>query len=484
MARGMFAKKSIKTLLNEASDSSHALRRTLGPLNLTAMGIGAIIGAGFFVLTGQAAASFAGPGVIFSFAIAAIICVLSALCYAEFASMIPIAGSAYSYTYATMGEFAAWSIGWGLTLEYLFSAITVAVGWSAYCVSLLRDLGLFFPEQLCNAPIAYDPVSGWALTGHFLNIPAMAIIMVVGCMITVGIKTASFMNSVMVAIKMGAIALFVICGISFINWDHLVPLIPENTGIFGQFGWSGVLRGAGFVFFAFIGFDTVSTLGQESRNPQKDLPIGMLGSLGISTITYIVVAVILIGIVGYQSLGVPDPMAVAVNALGPGFVWLRYLVKLAIIIGLSSVILVMLLAQVRIFYTMTIDGLLPKICGKIHPKFKTPFFTNIFLTGFGILAAGLLPVDILGQLTSMGALLAYAIVCFSILILRRTEPHLERPFKTPFVPWIPLLGVLSCLTLMLALPLVTWIQFIAWMGVGYVVYFAYGAKHSVARRRS
>ncbi|MBS3903994.1 MAG: amino acid permease [Simkania sp.] len=481
MSRGLFAKKSISALVAEATDSKHALKRTLGPLNLTTMGVGAIIGAGFFVLTGQAAAVNAGPAVLLSFAIAALICFFSALCYAEFASLIPIAGSAYSYAYATMGEFAAWSIGWGLTLEYLFSAATVSVGWSAYFVSLLRDIGIRIPEQFCNAPLAYDDVLGWVASGNILNVPAMLITAVIGYMISVGIQTAAIVNNLLVIIKMGVILLFIACGVAYINWDHLHPFIPENTGVFGHFGWSGILRGAGIVFFAFIGFDAVSTLAQESRNPQKDMPIGMLGSLGISTFTYIIVAVVLLGVVGYSQLNVPDPMAVAVNALGPNFVWLRYIIKIAIIIGLCSVILVMMLGQTRIFYTMAQDGLLPKVFGKTHPKFKTPMFTSILITMVAIVITGLFPVGILGQVTNMGALLAFMIVCLGIWVLRRKQPHLHRPFKTPWVPFIPIIGALSCLVLMLALAWVTWVQLILWMAIGYMVYFLYGVKHSLVR---
>lgn len=484
MSRGLFAKKSISALVAEASDTKHGLKRTLGPLNLTAMGVGAIIGAGFFVLTGQAAAANAGPAVLISFIIAALICIFSALCYAEFASLIPISGSAYSYAYATMGEFVAWSIGWGLTLEYLFSSCTVAVGWSGYLVSLLRDVGITIPAYFCNAPFTYDPELGWLATGHILNIPAMCIVAIVGYMISVGTQTAAFFNNLMVIVKLGIILLFIVCGIAFINWENLTPFIPENTGTFGHFGWSGILRGAGVVFFAFIGFDAVSTLAQESRNPQKDMPIGMLGSLGISTLTYIIVSVVLLGVVGYNHLGVPDPLGVAVDALGPHFVWLRYVIKVSIIVGLSSVVLVMLMGQTRIFYTMALDGLLPKIFGKTHPKFKTPFFTSIVFTLVAMVIAGLFPVGILGETTSMGALLAFAIVCLGVLVLRHKQPTLHRPFKTPFVPLVPVLGCLSCVLLMASLQGVTWIQLIVWMAVGYVVYFKFSAKHSLVRNPS
>lgn len=481
MAKGLFVKKSIKSLLQEAADSRHGLKRTLGAFNLTALGIGAIIGAGIFVLTGQAAAEYAGPGIIFSFLIAALLCVFVALCYAEFASLIPIAGSAYTYAYVTMGEFTAWIIGWGLTLEYLFSASTVAVGWSGYFTSLLADMGINIPTVFANAPLEYHSHFGWQASGALLNLPAMFIVLAIGVLIALGIKIASEVNNVLVVIKLSVILLFVACGIFFIQIDNWKPFIPENMGAFGEFGWSGVLRGAGVVFFAFIGFDAISTLAQESRDPQKDMPIGMLGSLGISTIVYIVVALVLTGIVSYTMLNVPDPIAVATNALGPSFLWLRFVIKIAILAGLTSVILVMLLGQARIFYTMAHDGLLPKPFGKIHDKFRTPFFTTMMITLVGMLLAGLFPVGILGQLVSMGTLLAFAIVCFGVLVLRFKQPLLHRPFKTPFAPWVPLLGTLSCITLMVALPRVTWMQLFGWMILGCIIYFYYGKKHSKVR---
>jgi basic amino acid/polyamine antiporter, APA family len=478
MKKGLFAKKSIKSLLDEASDAKHGLKRTLGATNLVALGIGAIIGAGIFVLTGQAAAEYSGPAITISFVVAAIICVFSALCYAEFAALIPIAGSAYSYAYVTMGELMAWIIGWGLTLEYLFSAATVSVGWSGYLVSLFKDIGIVIPSYLTAAPVIYDAKLGWQSSGAVFNLPAMIIIFVIGVMIAIGIKTAARFNAILVVIKMGVILLFIVCGVGYINTENWQPFIPENTGVFGQFGVSGIIRGAGLVFFAFIGFDAISTLAQESRNPQKDMPIGMIGSLGICTIAYIIVALVLTGVVSYAKLNVADPIAVGVDALGPAFIWLRFVIKIAILAGLSSVVLVMLLGQARIFYTMSKDGLLPSIFGKIHLKFGTPFFSTIIISLVAMVIAGLLPVGILGQLTVMGALLAFAIVCFGILILRHTQPLLHRPFKTPFVPWIPLLGTVACIAQMIFLQGVTWVQFIIWMLIGCSIYFWYGQKHS------
>ena len=478
MAKGLFVKKTIKSLLDEAADSKHGLKRSLGALSLTTFGIGAIIGAGIFVLTGQAAAEYAGPGILISFIIAAMICVFAALCYAEFASLIPIAGSAYSYAYVTMGELTAWIIGWGLTMEYLFSAATVSVGWSGYFVSLFQDMGITIPACIANAPLSYDIVAGWKQTGALVNLPAILIVGIMGSLVALGIKAAASFNNVMVVIKMSVIVLFIGCGLVYINADNLTPLIPENTGVWGQFGFSGILRGAGVVFFAFIGFDALSTLAQEAKNPQRDLPIGMLGSLGISALVYIVIGVVLLGIVSFTMLNVPDPIAIAVNAMGAKFIWLRFVLKIAILAGLTSVVLVMVLGQARIFYTMAHDGLLPKAFGKIHDRFRTPFFTTMMVTLACAVFAGIFPVGILGQLTSMGTLLAFAIVCFGILVLRYKQPTLHRPFKTPFVPWIPLAGTLACIIQMIALPGITWVQLFIWMSIGCWIYFAYGTKHS------
>lgn len=479
--QGLFIKKSIKSLLNEAQESRHGMKRSLGVMTLTAMGIGAIIGAGIFVLTGPAAAEYAGPGILISFIISALICVLAALCYAEFASLIPISGSAYTYAYATMGEFTAWIIGWGLTMECLFSASTVSVGWSAYFSSLLGDLGLAIPKAFASAPFSYEIATGWAKTGAVMNLPAMIIVALIGGLVAIGIRAAAGFNNLMVIIKLAAIALFVICGIAFVNMDNLTPFIPPNEGTFGEFGFSGILRGAGVVFFAFIGFDALATMAQECRNPQKHLPIGMIGSLAISTIVYIAIGFVLLGVVSYKLLNVPDPITVAVNALGSSFVWMRPVIKLAILAGLTSVVLVMILAQSRIFYTMSKDGLLPRFLASISPRFQTPFLTTILVTAACIILAGIFPVAILGQLTNMGALLAFTIVCFGILVLRYKQPTLHRPFRTPFVPWVPIAGTLLCVIQMLALPGVTWVQFIIWMAVGCAIYFSYSVKHSKAR---
>lgn len=481
MKKGLFAKKSIGSLLKEASDNKHGLKRALGPINLTAMGIGAIIGAGLFVLTGDVAANFTGPGIILSFIIAALICCFAALCYAEFASLIPIAGSAYTYAYVAMGEFFAWLMGLALTLEYLFSYSTVAVGWSGYFNSLINDLGLRLPDIVSKAPLHYTAEMGWVHTGAIINLPAVVIIAVIGWLVSRGVQSAAFLNNMLVLIKVGVILLFIACGIAYIKADNLLPFIPENTGIFGEYGWSGIFRGAGIVFFAFLGFDAVSTLAQEAKNPQRDLPIGMLGSLGICTILYIIFGIVMTGIASYKTLGVADPIAVAVTALGPGFTWLRYVVNIAILCALTSVILVMLMGQARIFFAMAHDGLLPAIFGKTHAKFRTPYFSTWVVAVLGIFLAGFFPVGILGQLTSMGALFVFGMVCFGVLLLRFTQPTLHRPFKTPFTPWVPLLGTLACLLQMILMPGVIWLQLIGFMGLGCCIYFCYGRKHSKVR---
>jgi len=484
MKKSLFVKKSIGTLLKEAADAKHGLKRSLGPLNLVGMGIGAIIGAGLFVMTGEAAAKFSGPAVSLSFVIAAIICLFAALCYAEFASLIPIAGSAYTYAYVAVGELFAWIMGLALTLEYLFSFSTVAVGWSGYFVSLMRDFGWNVSGWFSKAPFVYESNLGWIDSGAMLNLPAVVILALIGILVSRGVQTAAFVNNLLVFVKIGVILLFIGCGIAFVKSDNLMPFIPPNTGVFGEFGWSGVFRGAGFLFFAFLGFDAVSTLAQEAKNPQKDMPIGMLGSLGICAAIYFIFGLILTGVVSYTTLGVSDPIAVAVEAFGPSFGWLRIFVKLAILAGLTTVILVMIMGQARIFYTMAHDGLLPAAFGKTHPKFRTPYFTTLAVTVIGAVLAGFFPVDVLGQLTSMGALFVFGMVCFGVLILRFTQPNLHRPFKTPFTPWVPLIGTLACFGQMVVMPGATWLQFVVLMGIGISVYFSYGRKHSKLQKHS
>lgn len=483
MPRSLFIKKKVETLLKDAAaESKQGLKRSLGAFNLTAMGIGAIIGAGIFVYVGDAAANYAGPGVIFSFMLAAFVCFLSALCYAELSAMIPISGSAYTYTYVTLGEFPAWIMGSVMTVEYLLSFSAVAVGWSGYLASLLRDFGVHLSPLFVNAPWKYDHELGWSLTGGVVNLPAFLLVIGVGYLVAVGIQAAAKINDILVITKLLVVALFIAIGIFFVQTDNWVPFIPENTGTFGHFGLSGILRGAGVVFFAFLGFDAIATLAQEARNPKRDLPLGMMGALGISTIAYVAVALVITGIVSCKLLGVADPLAVAVNAMGPKFFWFRLFLKSAVTLGLVSVVLVMLNGQSRIFYTMAHDGLLPKALGKIHHKHRTPAVATFFVTIAGAFAAGFLPINILGQLVSFGTLVVFGIVCLGVLIMRYKEPHLARPFKVPFVPWVPLLGVLSCFSLMLGFALVIWAQLLAWIAFGCLIYFLYGRKNSFVRK--
>jgi len=452
------------------------LKRVLGRWNLINLGIGAIIGAGIFVLTGTAAAQYAGPAIILSFVVAAFVCLLAGLCYAEFASMIPRAGSAYTYALATLGPVAAWIIGWDLILEYLFAASTVAVGWSGYVVSFLKDFGISVPAKLAQAPLSYSPTGGWHLTGALLNVPAMAIIGIISFLLYIGVKESIRVNTLIVAIKLTVILLFIGFGLSHVNVANFSPFIPENTGVRGIFGWSGVFRAAAVIFFAYIGFDAVSTAAQECKNPQRDLPIGILGSLAISTILYILVAYVLTGVVHYSELNVPDPIAVGVNAMGSSLLWLRPLIKMGAICGLSSVILVMLMGQTRIFFAMASDGFLPKGLAAVHPKFLTPSLTTLITGIASMVVAGLFPIGLLGELVSIGTLFAFAIVCAGILILRKTRPDLPRPFKTPLVPLVPILGIITAVAQMASLPKDTWFRLVVWMILGGILFMFYGRK--------
>ncbi len=483
MSIGIFKKKSIDELVNGIDEGAHSLKRVLGPLNLVSLGVGAVIGAGIFVLTGQAAAQYAGPAITLSFVLSGFGCVLAGLCYAEMASMIPVAGSAYTYAYATLGEFLAWIIGWDLILEYLFGASTVSVGWSGYVLSFLKDFGILIPEQLSKSPFAYDPHSGWISTGAFINLPAVFIIAVVTILLVIGIRESAATNNIAVLIKIFVLLLFIGVGLFYINGENWKPFIPPNEGTFGHFGWSGILRGAGVIFFAYIGFDAVSTAAQETHNPQRNMPIGILGSLGISTILYIVVALVLTGVVKYDKLLVPDPIAVAVDSVGSQLFWLRPFIKIGAIAGLSSVILVLLMAQPRIFYSMARDGLIPKFFASVHPKFRTPYVTTIITGIVAAFFAGLFPIGVLGELVSIGTLLAFAIVSIGVLVLRHTNPELPRPFKTPLVPIVPILGALVSLLQMFSLPSDTWIRLIVWMVLGLIIYFFYGTRHSLVKRK-
>ncbi|MEO7988918.1 MAG: amino acid permease [Chryseolinea sp.] len=475
----IWVKKSIQQLMVETAENANGLKRTLGRFNLIMLGIGGIIGAGIFVLTGQAAANYAGPGIVLSFTIAGFACAFAGLCYAEFASMIPVAGSAYTYAYATLGEFIAWIIGWDLILEYLFGGATVSVGWSGYVVSFLKDYGIHIPPSLSNAPFAFDTATHeWLFTGSFLNFPAMFIVGVITTLLVIGIRESANVNNLIVVVKITVILLFIGFGLFYIVPENLEPFIPENTGTFGQYGWSGIFRASGIVFYAYLGFDAISTVAQEVKNPQRDMPWGILGSLVVCTIIYILVGFVMTGMVSYTALNTAAPIAVAVDSAGDSLNWLRTPIKIGAIAGLSSVILVQLLGQTRIFYSMANDGLLPQAFGKVHSKFKTPYVTTIVTGFFAMLVAGLFPINLLGELVSIGTLLAFVLVCAGVLVLRYKNPELHRPFKTPLFPFVPIMGILTSLGVMFTLPGDTWIRLIVWMGIGILIYFLYSVRKS------
>lgn len=481
MASRLFITKPLSLLQREAADTEHGLKRALRAIDLVMLGVGAIIGAGIFVLTGQAAAQHAGPAIVLSFILAALACAFAGLCYAEMASMIPIAGSAYTYSYATLGEFLAWIIGWDLILEYSLGASTVAVGWSGYVDSFLKDIGIAIPARFTGPFLSVNANGGWELTGN-INLLAIFIILAVTSLLVLGIRESANVNTTIVFVKVGVVIAFILAGVAYINRDNWSPFIPPNTGTFEEFGLTGILTGAGVVFFAYIGFDAVSTAAQEAKNPQRDMPIGIMGSLVICTILYIVVSGVLTGIVPYTELNVPDPMAVGINATG--LTWMRFVVKIGAIAGLSSVILVMLLGQPRIFWTMAGDGLLPSVFTKVHPRFRTPYITTI-LTGLAVaVLAGFFPISVLAHLVSIGTLFAFILVCAGVLVLRHTRPEIQRPFRAPVIWFVAPAGILSCFALMYGLPWETWERLIIWMIIGLLIYFLYGIRHSrIARGR-
>jgi APA family basic amino acid/polyamine antiporter len=479
--KGLFARKPLQLIMQDTAVEKHKLKRVLGPWGLISLGIGVIIGAGIFVLSGQAAANYAGPAIVLSFILSAIGCALAGLCYAEFASMIPISGSAYTYAYATLGEFLAWIIGWDLVLEYLFGASTVAVGWSGYVVSFLKDFNINIPAVFSQAPLSYSVTGGWHTTGAILNCPAIFIVGLMTTLLVIGIRESTRVNNAIVIIKLIVIVLFVGVGVFFIKFANWSPFLPDNTGQFGSFGWSGVVRGAGVIFFAYIGFDAVSTAAQEARNPQRDMPIGILGSLAICTIIFILMTGVLTGMMKYTNLAVPDPIAVAVNAAGPGIAWLRPFIKLGAIAGLSSVVLVLLMAQPRVFFSMARDGLLPAAFARVHPRFKTPYIPTILTGCVAVMVSGIFPINILGELVSIGTLLAFVIVCIGVLVLRYRHPEIPRVFRTPWVPFVPIAGALVTMLQMVFLPPDTWIRLFVWMAIGIVIYFFYSRKHSRLR---
>ncbi|GAA3969624.1 amino acid permease [Pedobacter ginsengiterrae] len=471
----MNLKKPIDVLIAESAESGEGtLKRTLSSTSLVALGIGAIIGAGLFSLTGIAAADHAGPAVTLSFVLAAVGCAFAGLCYAEFASMIPVAGSAYTYSYATMGEFMAWVIGWDLVLEYALGAATVGVSWSGYFNKLLHEFGLEMPLYLTKSFAEVD--------GGGINFPAVVIVSLLSLMLIRGTKESASLNNVLVIVKVTVVIVFIALGWKFINPANHTPYIPANTGVKGEFGISGIAAGAALVFFAFIGFDAVSTAAQEAKNPQKGMPIGILGSLVVCTILYVLFAHVMTGLVPFTVFkGDASPAATAFKVTG--YTWLQMGLIIAILAGYTSVILVMLMGQSRVFYTMSKDGLLPKFFSSIHSKFRTPFKTNIFFMFFVSIFAGFVPVTDLGHMVSIGTLFAFSLVCIGVMLLRRTDPDRHRPFRTPWVPFVPIMGVIVCVYLMSSLPLEAWIRLAIWMAIGVAIYFFYGKGNSVLRNK-
>ncbi|MBV8147169.1 MAG: amino acid permease [Gammaproteobacteria bacterium] len=483
MASQLLATKSIAEL-HEQESSGNQLRRALNATHLTLLGIGGIIGTGIFVLTGTAAANHAGPALPLSFIVAGLGCTFAGLCYAEFSAMIPVSGSAYSYSYATLGEGVAWFIGWNLVLEYLFAVATVSVGWSGYAVSLLQQLHVQIPAALSNAPFG-TPLGKEAFeivrTGAIINVPAILIVAVIATICYVGIKQSAWFNSVIVAIKVTVIVLFIVFGLSYIDTANWHPFIPPNTGQTGVFGWSGVLAASGVIFFAYIGFDAVSTAAQETRNPQRDMPIGILASLVICTVLYVIVSAVLTGMVSYRELDVAAPVALALDRHNAPY-WVGFAVKIGAVCGMTSVMLVMTIAQARIFFAMARDGLLPPFFGRVHPRFQTPSTGTIITGFFAALVGGLFPVKILGELVSIGTLAAFVTVCLGVLILRRTRPDLPRPFRTPWPRFVCIAGALVCSLMMVSLGPATWLRLVVWTLVGVVIYAFYGYQHSKLRK--
>jgi basic amino acid/polyamine antiporter, APA family len=486
----IFRRKTIANILKDEGEG-HTLKRTLGRNSLILLGIGAIIGAGLFSITGGAAANNAGPAVTISFVIAALACAFAGFCYAEFASMIPVAGSAYTYSYATMGEFIAWIIGWDLVLEYAVGAATVSISWSRYLVKFLGYYDIHLPVNMTLSPFASATLEDGTVVNGMINLPAVFIVVLMSLLLMRGTQESAFVNSIIVALKVAVVAIFIALGWGYINSENYTPYIPDNTGEFGVFGWSGVLRAAGIIFFAYIGFDAVSTAAQEAKNPKRDMPWGILGSLVICTILYLLFAHVMTGVANYKDFQGADgiaPVAVAIDHMGvqdaatgkwiPDFPWLNKAIILAILAGYASVIMVMLMGQSRVFYTMSKDGLLPKLFSDVHPKFKTPYKSNLLFMLVVSLFAAFVPADIVGEMTSIGTLLAFVLVCAGVLVMRYKQPEAPRGFRTPLVPYIPIAGILCCLAMMASLPGDTWLRLLGWLALGLAIYFLYSAKHS------
>ena len=477
--QGLMTRKSIEAIKASSDADGQRLAKTLGPFSITAMGIGAIIGAGIFVLTGTAAAQYAGPAIMLSFILGGIACTFVGLCYSELAAMIPVSGSSYTYAYATLGEIFAWMIGWDLILEYAMGAATVAVGWSGYAASLLKSLGLGLPPALTAGPWSVVTLPGGGQTRGLFNLPAVCVVAALTALLVLGTKESARLNAIMVAVKLVVVAAFIGLGAAYVNPANWRPFIPPNAGGFGHFGASGILRGSSVVFFAFIGFDAVSTAAQEARNPQRDMPIGILGSLVICTVLYIAVAGVLTGLVPYAELNVADPIAKGVDAIG--LTWFSVLIKVGALTGLTTVILVLLYGQSRIFFTMARDGLLPGLFAHVHPRLHTPYASQLLIGASVALVAAFVPIAILGEMVSIGTLLAFVLVCGSVIYLRRSDSAARRPFRVPAAPAVPLLGIAFCLLLMAGLPWETWLRLVVWLAIGLAIFFGYGRRHSKLR---
>lgn len=478
----LFVKKTAEELLQEAeNDGGRGLKRVLGPFGLIALGVGVIIGAGLFSVTGIVAGAHTGPAIVISFALAAIACALAGLCYAEFASMIPVAGSAYTYSYFTMGELVAWIIGWDLVLEYAVAAVAISISWSKYFCIMMSDIGYALPTELTACPAE----------GGAFNLPAAILVIILSLILMRGTSGSSKFNDLMVTLKIAVVLAFIGIGFKYINTDNLTPFIPANTGVFGEYGWSGILRGAAIVFFAYIGFDAVSTAAQETKNPRRNMPIGIMGSLIVCSVLYMVFSLVMTGVVNYKEYIGADsiaPAATAVAHMGevgangtivPAFPWLNRGIIVAILLGYASVVLVMMMGQSRVFYSMSKDGLLPPLFSHLHKRYHTPARSNLLFMVLISILAGIIPPSVAGEMTSIGTLFAFSLVCLGVIVVRRTQPNAPRSFKTPFVPWVPAAGLVCCIGMMLFLPAETWIRLVMWMLIGIDIYSFYGIKHSV-----